>query len=534
MYRLLIVDDEIPAVEGIKAGVEWGKFEISEVWTAYNSRQAKEIFEAHSIDLMICDIEMPQGNGLELLAWVKEYYEVTKCIFLTCHADFKYAKEAIRLGSFEYLLKPVIFSELEEAIAKALCVTRKEREASLINERSSYYYNLWILHQPLLIERFWVDLLQGHIPAEPEPIRQYIAKADIAYTSDMRFIPVLIKVQRWHNKMLLHDERIKEHELRNSAIKLLIKEDKLSQVIQVKRGLFLVIHVLSNGRPLDNNQIKEGYRTFIDKCITEFGCDISCYIGMEAAINRIPEAYEALLGYDKSFVMLNKIIHVDEHVTLQKPSGTISFAGWQELFQQGKKEKWKGEVDKTFASLSGLSSFNVNYLHEFFHDFMQMIYAVLKQKDLPAHLMLSHGERLNEDELALTSIDSLEEMVLRIGNTVFDSIQEADKSCSIIDKIKLYISQNMGYDLTRDSIAKQFYLNPDYLTRIFKKETGLSISDYLIRERVNIAKQLLVNTDMPVKDIVSRVGYTNFSYFSQIFRENTGLNPLTYRKTNAN
>jgi two-component system response regulator YesN len=71
MYRLLIVDDEIHAVNGIKSGLQWDELSIVEIHTAYNNRQAKEVFAEHEIDLMICDIEMPQGNGLELLAWVR-------------------------------------------------------------------------------------------------------------------------------------------------------------------------------------------------------------------------------------------------------------------------------------------------------------------------------------------------------------------------------------------------------------------------------------------------------------------------------
>jgi len=88
MYRLLIVDDEAFIANGIKSSVDWHKLGIVSVSIASNVRQAKEEFQNQPFDMMICDIEMPQGSGLELYEWVREEYPQTECIFLTCHADF--------------------------------------------------------------------------------------------------------------------------------------------------------------------------------------------------------------------------------------------------------------------------------------------------------------------------------------------------------------------------------------------------------------------------------------------------------------
>lgn len=114
MYQILIVDDEVHAVKGIRSGMDWNRLGITAVFTAYTVRQAKELFEREHIDIMLCDIEMPQASGLELTKWVRERYPKTETIFLTCHADFKYAKQALQLGSLDYILKPVPFAELEK------------------------------------------------------------------------------------------------------------------------------------------------------------------------------------------------------------------------------------------------------------------------------------------------------------------------------------------------------------------------------------------------------------------------------------
>jgi two-component system response regulator YesN len=74
------------------------------------------------------------------------------------------------------------------------------------------------------------------------------------------------------------------------------------------------------------------------------------------------------------------------------------------------------------------------------------------------------------------------------------------------------------------------YLNPDYLTRVFKKQTGLSISDYLQQQRIEYAKKLLVETNSSVSEVALAAGYSNFSYFSTIFKKSTELNPMEFRK----
>jgi two-component system, response regulator YesN len=118
MYRMLIVDDEIHVVKGLMASLNLERLQISSVYSAFNIRQAKEVLLAHPVDIMLCDIEMPQGSGLELLEWARTQSPNTETIFLTSHADFAYAKQAIQLGCLDYLLKPVPDEELEKTVIR--------------------------------------------------------------------------------------------------------------------------------------------------------------------------------------------------------------------------------------------------------------------------------------------------------------------------------------------------------------------------------------------------------------------------------
>lgn len=118
--NLLIVDDEIYAIQGILDSVDWKQLPFEKVLTANSYTQALNIFLNHQIDLLICDIEMPYGSGLDLVGWVKENHPKTECIFLTCHDEFDFAKQAIKLQCLDYLLKPIAPDKLQEVMMQGI------------------------------------------------------------------------------------------------------------------------------------------------------------------------------------------------------------------------------------------------------------------------------------------------------------------------------------------------------------------------------------------------------------------------------
>ncbi len=115
---LLLVDDEKITIQGMLEGIHWEDCGITKVLTANSAEQAKEIITDCKVDILLSDIEMPGENGIDLLRWVRSEYIDIQCAFLTCHAEFVYAKEALHLGCVDYLLKPLAYTEIEELIIK--------------------------------------------------------------------------------------------------------------------------------------------------------------------------------------------------------------------------------------------------------------------------------------------------------------------------------------------------------------------------------------------------------------------------------
>lgn len=127
--NVILVDDEAVAVKALQRRVDWKKFGVEEVYIANSMRQAQTLFAAKEIHAMLCDIEMPQGNGLELFEWVKTHYPAVECVFVTCHADYDYMRKAMQLGSADYILKPIEYEELERILEAVTQRLRRRAES---------------------------------------------------------------------------------------------------------------------------------------------------------------------------------------------------------------------------------------------------------------------------------------------------------------------------------------------------------------------------------------------------------------------
>lgn len=132
MYKILLVDDEAIAIEALKKIIDADALSITEIECAYDVEEARSLLQETAFDLMVCDIEMPEETGLDLMNWINGNGYNIVCIFLTCHPEFNYAKQAISLGVYEYLVKPVSRQELNDALRRAI----EKRKEVMEDERA--------------------------------------------------------------------------------------------------------------------------------------------------------------------------------------------------------------------------------------------------------------------------------------------------------------------------------------------------------------------------------------------------------------
>ena len=152
--------------------------------------------------------------------------------------------------------------------------------------------------------------------------------------------------------------------------------------------------------------------------------------------------------------------------------------------------------------------------------------------------------RLGAADYLLKPIEypALEKIVLDIEKKIYTREKEVDfkefvddlteeSQVEVVDQVKQLISENISLgNLQREELANMVHLSPGYLSRIFKKETGMSLSDYIIQKRITIAKQLLTKTNLPVTTIAERIGLSYASYFTKLFKEKVNMTPQEYRQ----
>jgi len=527
-FHVLIVDDEIHSIRGVQAGVNWEKHDITSVYTANNLRQAQEVFLNHKVDLLLCDIEMPKGSGLDLLKWVRENYIETEAIFLTCHSDFIYAKKALQLKSFNYLLKPVDYQELEDVIHDALEKIKKDRETRMVEES---YHQLRESHHSVMQERFWLDLIQQAFPTTKEIINKQMMRYHLSYTDKNTFLPILFHVQEWKEKLSVHEEKVSQYAL-NKALTEIIEEFKMDgYVLNIEVGYVLMIIALET--PINLKEFNDNCNQFILEFAQFFLCDLCGYIGNPVPIEDLVGMVQTLQEFDRNNVTeSNKTMVCHKNKKSFGSSPILPTTDWTSLMKSGPKEKFLNAINLYFTNWkTSDENLTAQSLHLFYQDFLQLIFYVLQVKGIQANQVYSQNLLTEKPHRVLKSLNSLRDWVIYIADVAMDQIHLPQEKGSVVDIVKKYIHDNLGEQrLSREDIANFVYLNPDYLTRLFKKQTGFSISDYLQQQRIEYAKKLLIETNSPVSEVALSAGYSNFSYFSTIFKKMTNLNPMEYRK----
>lgn len=527
MHNLLIVDDEEFAVEGLKSGIDWSEIGIERLFTAYSPQKAKHIFLTEKVDILLCDIEMPQGTGLELLAWVREHYPQTETIFLTCHADFQYAKQALQLGSLDYLLKPIPYEDLKEAVKKAMLKLDQDQKLSEFSKYGKY----WVKHQPLIVERFWLDIMNQSIPDNAEAINRVAEERNIPYTSEMAFVPVLIRIRRWYKEYNLRDEKILEYAIRKSAEEILLHE--LEHGVPVFLGDGMMVMLISDDSVIANEDpLHAACEQFVSACQSYFHAGTTCYIGEAVQGDRMATMVAALKELDANNVAHDVGVFSLRHVSPIPESKNIppDMSTWAVLLGEGKKAQLYKLVEGYIKEKIASNELHHDTLNQFVQDFQQMIYYALKVKGIHAHQLFGDGTSMELHALSNRSATDSFNWIRHLVEASTQFIADVEQSQSVVDKAKMYIHEHLADSISREDIANHVFLNPDYLTRVFKKETGMSVYDYLLQQRLNAAAELLIHTNMSVSAIASRIGYANFSYFSRAFKKQMHASPAEYRQ----
>ena len=302
LYNLLVVDDEEIAIRGIVQGIDWSSLPVSNIYTAYDAEEAKELLTEHTIHVILSDIDMPNQSGIDLLEWVNDNCPSSVTIFLTGHADFKYAQQAVQLDCFDYLLKPVDHQILKTCVSGALDKVRNMEQLEKIRGTYNKFYEQWNFQRPILIERFWQDLLHYRQSAAPQHINSAMLTYALPLHAGSPIRAVLISIEQWREEWSVRDEEIMTYGVKNAAQEMILQSAP-GHIVQDANGiLYALFYSSKDGETELLATIEDRCKQFIRQCKNMLHCHLSCYIGEEVEVQQIRSAVQSLLALERSNV----------------------------------------------------------------------------------------------------------------------------------------------------------------------------------------------------------------------------------------
>lgn len=531
MLKIFLVEDEFVVREGIKNNIDWKSHDYDFCGEASDGELAFPMIQKLKPDIVITDIRMPFMDGLTLSKLIKKELPWIEIIVLSGYEEFEYAKEGIKIGIAQYLLKPISGEDLlREVDALAVIIDEKHKEREI---KEKYMKEM---EENFLKER--KDLFQYLVTGSKSP-------AELLEISDKLHIDlsaiwyniVLIKVQSMTHA---HDE------YSNSLIQI---EKQLEEICNEKE--LLIFDRNLEGKALffkadsreDIIQLQDEYIIKIKKLLYSYE-NIHYFGGIGEPVNRLGELP----------VSFENASHAFAHRYLVKDSlilncGDINKGLYTESENFDISSMNLKQIDR--SKIRGFLKFGekeeaVYFVEEFFKDLgnnavksnMFRQYIVMDAYFCVAEFVEGLSFQKNEveppdaDSGIMQSIKSAMEYMIRI---ICKALELREKAASnrygnVVDEVVHYIEENYAdEELSLNVLASHVNFSPNHLSMVFSQQMGQTFTRYLTNYRMDKAKELLRCSSKKSSVISLEVGYKDPHYFSYLFKKTQGMTPTQYR-----
>ena len=523
MISVLIVDDEVLCAEGVKCSTDWNALEVNQVYTAYSMKQAIKVLEANDVDIILTDVEMPKGTGLDLLEWVRGQGMNPVSILLTSYAQFNYAKQAIELGVLEYLLKPIDPRQLYQAFEKAVGKVKEERKNQEIHEQAQY----WTVAEMDRLRNFWRSVLERKIDASSQAIREKAAREHLPFHENHLCMPIMFKIhmEQSAGNWISCTESLKKE------LQTCVFPDWKQVVPAYREDQLLAIAELSDGMDEYRKHMIENCRHFIYSCKENLHISCSCYVGEFREPGELADQYKRLEKADSNNVAELPGVYEMDLANQRMPYKRPDIEGWMRLLARHEYAAAEERIEHDLRVRVHERKIDKGVLEQLCFEFTQAFYSFLETKTPLDHQFLDNEEAVELYQRRSVTVENFLKWSGYVIKRAKIELENSEKSQSAVSRIKKYIDTHLDEDLNRSQLAKQVYMSADYLTRLFQQEMGCKLTEYITSTRMDAAARLLEETDFTIGEIADKVGYSNLAYFTKVFREKNQVTPASYRVT---
>ncbi|WP_339222419.1 helix-turn-helix domain-containing protein [Paenibacillus sp. FSL H8-0332] len=567
--KALIVDDEARVRKAVRLLVDWEAHQIEEILEAGNGNEAIGLIRQEKPALVIMDMMMESGSGLELMTWVDEFAGSTKFIVVSGHNDFDFVRQTVRHGGIDYILKPIEPDMINSAVSKAVSAWRAEEA-----ERSHRQHQSLRLNEikPIFGEKLLSALIDDKVNAEAS-LRRLIHDGIIP--PDIKISRLLLVQTDSGNNPLLRrfggDSELLYYAIVNICNEFLQQqgtgiafrywggppeiaillwephESVTSLISRMNQGIFLTLQFrmhfgistpgafpahLPAGRVeaaealLRRNLLRHEDYCHFAGAESGRGAGASAGGGTDAGAGT-RKGPGAMLG--------------GKQLDKRENAVPLSFADVQEDWRMavisGTPEALTAAAQHWTQELSRRGVVTPQMLNDWKADALLMRSRLVREAlgSRAANVLaeLEHGDQQNPSPQPSGysfSLFAWRDWSLAFMQQLSRALTDRQqKERNPMTEIVKYIEQNYPSDLSLQEVAGKFQVSREYVSRRFKQEYGINFSDYIVSVRIEKAKLLMQNPGLKLAQISEMIGFHDVKYFSKVFKKHTGHSPKDYR-----
>lgn len=565
MYRLLIVDNEEIIVDHLYEIFRGMDHLNLDVYKAYGSKEAIEWLNRTRIDIVLTDIDMPDMDGLQLMKEVFRIWPQCKVILLTGHSEFGFVYKAIQHRDVSYILKSEDIEKVIQVVEENLSKIRKEiKTEDLISNAKKQVHMALDLFQ----EDYLMCILKGD--RSVQITEEQFRKLSIPLNVQWPITLVLGMIDKFpencdymQQMQLLYSVRqiIQRYIATHLNVSIILDENRRFVIfVQPKESLFSTISVDAEMRDQFYNKtlsFLKGILEVIQSASQEnFNMPISLTVSSKASRwDEIANQYHSLqhllnyrIGIENKILLIDSEFNDnidDESVTentydvecleggkLEKTLKLKNLAVIEQYLESGQREDFYEALEQFLTPLRGIHSKNNIIAQEAFYTVSLYLMSYINRWGLIEKVVFQMGQiKLMRTEL-FDSWGDAALYLMELASVLFNmqTIEQKKRADNIIDFLQGFIKENLDEDLSLVRLAEQVHLNPSYLSRIYKQETGRNLTEFIDSTRLTKAKNLLKSENSRINDIARRVGYESATSFNRFFKKATGYSPQEYRE----
>lgn len=528
LYSFVIVDDEPEIREGIRDNIPWEKLGFRFAGACANGKDALELVDRTPPDVLMTDINMPFMDGLALCERLADAAPATKVLIISGYDDFEYARQALKLQVYDYIVKPVTPAEFKTVLIRLKETIDKDRavveDMELIKRRLAESL-------PELRERFLNNLITGKI--RPEIIAERVSYFDLGLPCK-RSVYLCLSLDFSYPRSgenfdidIINGRNVLDRTLKETVnnIFFLDAEDRLTVILWGTDQDLLYREGLKTAENLRHSFIKNG----MGATVIGVGEPVDSLGGLPQSHSDALRALKvALLRGKNGVTAYRELVGIIGAGRENRPSWGKSIASALKISDL---EEARALISAMIESFKG-PQFNIEVYHETLRLVVASILQCIEDLEIPGTEIIPSDADPFAELKSLLSLDDVGFYFTALSERIVAYTgmrQENFSRTKVREALEFLESRYSDPELSLQSICKELYISTSYFCAILKKYHNKTFVEQLTEVRMRRAMELLRTSALKTYEIAERAGYRDPHYFSLSFRKYSGTTPTEYR-----